>query len=393
MQSRRSFLAIPLAFATDWPQWRGPNRDGSIPAEPSKAWPERLKSVWSVTVGEGHASPVVVGNRVFQFARQGEQETILGLELETGKQLWKQSYNAPYEMNSAATGHGKGPKATPAVSDNRLYTSGINGMLSCWDVNSGKKLWDYNAQGSPEFGQSSSPVVDRGLLIASVGPQRGGALTGFDASTGKVRWQWKEDGPAYASPVITEIGGIRQAITNSQNNLVSVSVADGKSQWKLPLSTPYDQNAVTPIVVGDLVIYSGLSNPVTAIHPGPKPSKAWENKEVGMYMNSPVLASGVLWGLSHRNKGQYFGLDPKTGKTVWTSQGRQTENAALIARGENVFSLTTDSELILFKATPKSLETVRKYTVANSPTWAHPVVLGNRILVKDKTTLALWSAE
>jgi hypothetical protein len=111
-----------------------------------------------------------------------------------------------------------------------------------------------------------------------------------------------------------------------------------------------------------------------------------------MYMNSPVLAAGLLHGLSHRNKGQMFSLDPATGRTVWTGEGRQGDNAALIARGDGVFSLTTDSELSIFRASAKGLEFIRKYTVANSPTWAHPVVLGNRVLVKDLDTLSLWAA-
>jgi outer membrane protein assembly factor BamB len=188
------------------------------------------------------------------------------------------------------------------------------------------------------------------------------------------------------------LGGVRQVITNTRKNIVGVSLADGKLLWKAPLETPYDQNSVTPIVVGDLLIYSGLSNPVTAIQPGASGRKAWENKEVGMYMNSPVLAAGVLWGLSHRNKGQFFGLDPKTGKTVWTGEGRQAENAAMIASGRNVLALTTNSELLMFTASATALKQDRKYEVADSPTWAHPVILGNDVLVKDAKSLALWSA-
>ena len=209
----------------------------------------------------------------------------------------------------------------------------------------------------------------------------------------RVKWQWKEDGPAYASPIIAEPAGVRQVITNSQSHIVAVSINDGKLLWKLPLKTPYDQNSVTPILVGDMVIYSGLSNPVTAIRPGNPPQQVWENKEVGMYMNSPVLAAGVLWGLSHRNKGQFFGLNPKTGKTVWTGEGRQADNAAMIARGSTVFALTTNSELLVFEASASNLKQIAKYSVADTPTWAHPVILGNRVLVKDESSLALWSAE
>jgi outer membrane protein assembly factor BamB len=170
-------------------------------------------------------------------------------------------------------------------------------------------------------------------------------------------------------------------------------VAGGKLIWKLPLKTPYDQNSVTPTIVQDAIVYSALSNPVTAIRPGNPPQKLWENREFGLYMSSPVLAASVLWGLSNRNKGQFFGLDPKTGKTVFSSEGRQADNAALIARGSTVFALTTDAVLLVFQATPTALKQVAKYSVADTPTWAHPAILGNRVLVKDTKSLALWSAE
>jgi outer membrane protein assembly factor BamB len=228
------------------------------------------------------------------------------------------------------------------------------------------------------------------MLLAHVGTDDDGALIAFDPASGKPRWQWKGQGPGYGSPVMVGNG---QIVTFSAEKLIAVRLNDGALVWEMPFSTPYSQNAVTPLVHADTVIYSGLSQPVTAIRvAGGKPEKLWENKEVGMYMSSPVLAAGLVHGLSHRNKGQYFSLQPATGKIVWTSEGRQTENAMLIARGTEVFSLTTDSELHVMRATPRGLEQVRKYTVADSPTWAHPVVLGGRVLVKDKDSLALWTA-
>jgi outer membrane protein assembly factor BamB len=390
MYSRRSFFAFPgLLPFVDWPQWRGPNRDGLLSVELPKAWPARLRQIWNVPVGEGHSSPVVAGKAVFQFTRLRDQETVGAFDIDSGKQIWKQSYAAPYEMNAAATSHGKGPKSTPVVAGGRVYTLGISGILTAWEAASGKKMWAATAQGSPDFGHASSPVVDGETLIAASGPQSGGSLSAYDSSTGKVKWH----GPAYASPIVVTAGGVKQVITNSQSHVVGVSFSDGKTLWKLPLKTNYDQNSVTPVVSGDVVIFSGLGNPVTAVRPGATPQKAWENKEVGMYMNSPVLASGVLWGLSHRNKGQFFGLDPKTGKTIWTSEGRQTENAAMIASGQAVFALTTESELIVFQAEAKGLKELRRYDVADTPTWAHPVVLGSRVLVKDAGSLILWSAE
>lgn len=392
MLTRRGFLAVSAALGQEWPQWRGPNRDGSAPPVKT-AWPAKLKSIWKVSVGEGHSSPVVGGQRVYQFARRADgNEVVCAFDLANGKKVWEFGYPAPYEMNAAATAHGKGPKATPLLANGRVYTLGMSGVLLALNASTGKQVWRFDSQGkfrsaSPTFGVAASPLLHGSNVIAYVGTDEDGALTAFDAATGQVRWQWKGNGPGYGSPVVAG----SQIVAVAAENLVAVNAADGSVAWQVPLKTPYTQNAVTPFAHGDMVIYSGLANPVTALRvSGKSVQKVWENKEVGMYMNSPVLAAGLLHGLSHRNKGQYFSLDPKSGKTVWMSDGRQTENAMLIARGDEVFSLSTDSEFQVFRATSRGLEPLKKYTVADSPTWAHPVVLGNRVLVKDRDSLALW---
>ena len=137
--NRRTFLtaisAAPILPAQDWPQWRGPNRDGAAPSSSATlTWPEKLKPVWKVTVGEGHSSPVVAGGRVYQFARRANDEVAAAFDLATGKKLWEHAEPAPYEMNPAANGHGKGPKATPVIAGGKLYTFGIAGALSCLDA-------------------------------------------------------------------------------------------------------------------------------------------------------------------------------------------------------------------------------------------------------------------
>jgi len=392
------FVVAAVAWAQDWPQWRGPNRDGISGAfsEP-RAWPEKLKLKWKVNVGEGHSSPVVADGKIYLHTRQGDREVVSCLRTETGQAIWQEGYPAPYTENPAAASHGKGVKSTPVVADGRICTFGISGILSCFDAKTGKLLW-RNEFGSPDFGTAMSPVVDRGLLIAHVGTNGHGALTAFDAATGVEKWSWKGDGPAYASPIVAELAGTRQVVTQSQHNIVGVSVATGELLWRIPFNTAYDQNIVTPVLYHDTLIFSGLDNGVMAVRVLKRGSEwstetVWQNKDVSMYMNSPVVSGDLLFGLSHHKRGQFFCLDPRTGTTLWTSAGRQADNAAIVDGGSVLLFLTNGAELIVTKKSGKGFEALRKYSVADSPTWAHPVILNRGVLIKDATTLALWSTE
>jgi outer membrane protein assembly factor BamB len=293
--------------AADWPQWRGPDRTAHADAAgiPEKL-PPQLTKVWSIDVGEGHSSPVVAGDRVYQHARQGDDEVVLALDLATGRELWRRSFPTPYQMNPAAIPHGRGPKSTPVITGSRLCTLGIAGALACLDRESGKVLWRHSFEGrfpttAPEFGTAMSPMVLDDLLIAHV-------------------------------------GGVEQGN------------ADGT--WSV--------------------------------------EEAWRNGDMSQYMTSPVLAGGVLFGLSPLQRGQLFALDATTGKTLWTSEGRIGENASLVLAGERLLVTTTDGVLFVGRASRAAWQPEARYEVAPSAVWAHTALVDGRILVKDRATLTLW---
>jgi outer membrane protein assembly factor BamB len=241
-----------------------------------------------------------------------------------------------------------------------------------------------------------SPLVDSGLVIAHVGGDGRGAVVALDARSGAAKWSWDGDGPAYASPILVHSYGVRQIVTQTQRYLVGIDVTSGTLLWRLPFTTSFDQNIVTPVRRGDVLIFSGLSQPTFGVRlsrgpAGWKADRVWENPQVSMYMNSPVVVGDWLFGLSHKNKGQLVCLDAGSGRVLWESEGRQGENAAVVAGGGVLYVLSSEGELIVVKTTPKAYEPLRTYTVADTPTWAHPVVLGDRVLVKNENTLASWS--
>jgi outer membrane protein assembly factor BamB len=387
--------AAPASSA--WPQWRGPNRDGRVSGlAPRASWPETLTPGWKVRVGAGHSSPIVSGDRVYQFSREGENEVVRALDLGSGRELWRQAYPAAYEMNSAASGHGKGPKSTPVLTDGRLVTFGITGVLSAWNAADGRLLWrktfeSSHRASSPIYGTAMSPLVESGRVIAHVGGDGDGALVALDAASGAPVWSWKGDGPGYASPVVATFEGVRQVVTQSQNALVALAADTGALLWKLALRTPWEQNAVTPIVSGGLVVYSASTSAqrrATAKKGAFALETAWTNPDVASYLSTPVLEGGRLYGLSHRKKGQWFCVDAASGRTLWLSDGRQAESAAILAGAGMLFLLDTDGSITLAAPDTAAFRPLRRWSVASSATWAHPVVLDTGVLVKDVDSLS-----
>jgi len=388
------------AAAADWPQWRGPTRDGVADASglPVK-WPQSLGRSWSKKVGLGHSSPVVQSGRVYQMSRDGDREVVQGFDLGTGRELWKRQYKASYKVNSAARDHGPGPKATPVVSGNRLVTFGISGILSCWDITSGRKVWSHEFSSqhrttSPLYGHAASPIIVGGRVIVHVGGHDDGALCAFELASGKVVWRWAQDGPSYTSPVMVNLGGKPHLVAQSQKFHLGVDPATGGILWRVPFNTQYDQNSITPLVAGGRLILGGYNQPTVALKVTARGNRfrtegAWKNREISMYMSSPVLVGGRMFGFSHRRRGQLFCADPVTGKVAWAAQGRLAENAAIVAAGGVLLVLTTGGELLVVAAEGGYRE-LAKYRVSESATWAHPALVGSKLLVKDRDDLLVF---
>src|SRR5215510_11180432 len=402
-------LIVPILFVTsidaqkpssDWTQWRGPNRDGVAPApSDAQAWPATLTQKWKLEVGLGYATPLVVGNRIYQFARKGDREVMMGIDADSGKVLWETGYAAVFTPMSAAAPHGPGPKSTPVFFNGRLYSIGMTGIVTAYDAASGKQMWQK--PGSPTVpmytSHAFSPIISGSNVIFHLGGHDEGAITAFDVNSGDVKWTWRGDGPGYGSPVVAEFGGTRQIVTITQGKLVSIDVANGALLWERPFVSPNFTNSTTPIVTGDLLVVSSGNGPPTSAYRVSKNGTqwvvemAWENADVPMRLSDAVLAGDTLFGISTKNAGQYFAVDVKSGKTLWTSEGRQAAHAAIARSGDLLFSMEEDGELIVARNSRTAFEPLHKYKVSDAATWAQPSYSGNRVFVKDLSTLTLWT--
>jgi outer membrane protein assembly factor BamB len=235
-------------------------------------------------------------------------------------------------------------------------------------------------------------------VIVHVGGNNDGALTAFDAATGAVRWRWAGDGPAYGSPLVADLAGTRQVVTFTQNNFVGVAVADGRLLWRRPYTTQAQTTSQTPIFHKDMVIESGRGNGITAFRVAPgsggwTTGNVWHTDEVSVHMSDCVAIENVLYGLSHLNSGQYFALDLDTGKVLWRSEPRQTEHAAMSRTGSTIFSLEHDGELVVIRHSRTQFEPMARYKVATTETWPQPTLSGDRVYVKDVSSLTLWTVQ
>ena len=390
----------PTVVAQDWPQWRGPARDGVASGfDVPSSWPDALQSQWSIEIGLGYATPVLVGDRIYLFTRQDGDEVMTALDAATGETIWRSAYPAPFTMNPATAPHREGPKSTPAHAAGRLFAHGMTGAVTAFDAATGEQIWQVPGTGvEPRFHTSMSPIVDGSLVIIHVGGHDAGALTAFDVADGTVRWSWDGDGPAYGSPMIFELGGTRQVVVFTQEHFVGVSIETGALLWSRPFTTRALTTSQTPILYKDMVIENGRGNGVTAFRVAEGPGgwtteNVWHTDEVSLHMANPVVNDGVLYGLSHLNSGQYFGLDLDTGALLWTSAPRQADHASIQRAGSTIISLEDDAELLVLDHSRAAFNPLQRYEVADSETWTQPTLSGNRIFVKDISTLTLWTVE
>ncbi|OFV93560.1 MAG: hypothetical protein A3H95_09380 [Acidobacteria bacterium RIFCSPLOWO2_02_FULL_64_15] len=382
----------------DWPQWRGPNRDAAGSFTVPATWPEQLTQKWKVEVGLGYATPLVVGNRVYMFSRQGDNEVMSALDPANGMAVWQTRYPAAFTMHQAAARHQAGPKSTPAFANGRLYSIGMTGAVTALDAASGRQLWQKPGSSVvPMYvTHAFSPLVDRGLVIFHVGGHNQGALTAYDATSGDVKWQWTGDGPGYGSPIVADLGGVHQIVTITQGKVVGVDAANGTLLWERPFVASNFTNAMTPLLYGQTIVVGGAGGAtqaftVTRSNNQWSTTNAWESADAPLRLSNALIVGDAVFGLSNRNMGQYFSLDAKTGKTLWTSEPRQAAQAAIVRAGNVVMSLHDDGSLVVFRSGPTAFETLKRYKVAESETWTQPVLSGNRIFVKDVSTLALWT--
>jgi outer membrane protein assembly factor BamB len=275
-----------------------------------------------------------------------------------------------------------------------MFSLGVSGIVTAFDGATGKVLWQTTPpKEAPFYSAASSPLAYEGLIIAH--PGNYDPLTAFDAETGEVKWRAGGMG-FFASPILVDAEGVPQIVTVLLDSVIGVSPLDGAVLWSHPWNG--GSGSVTPAVYQGTIIVTGLSAGTMAIRPHRAAGKwsvdrVWHTDDVFAYVTTPVVSNGAVFGLSHKNKGQLFALDAATGKTLWVGEPRSAENSAIVKAGNLLFFLNDDARLIVATNSRERFEILRRYTVAESATWAQPLISGRRMFVKDVSALTLWTID
>jgi outer membrane protein assembly factor BamB len=458
------------ARAQDWPQWRGPHRDAKASYKPPAAWPEAFAQKWKVAVGEGVATPALVDEKLYVFSRQEGKEVLRCLNAANGEEIWKDQYESQGAPGPAASF--SGPRSSPAVGEGKVVTIGVRGVFSCLDAATGKVLWrkEEFKDAMPRFATASSPIIVDGMCIAQLGGGDNGLLAAYDLGSGEQKWKWTGESPAYASPSLMTVDGVKLVIAETERRLVAVRLADGKQVWEAPFAAQGmgAYNASTPVVDGQLLIFSGGGRGTQAVKFQKEGDaiigkELWKNPDQSVQFNTPVVKDGLVYGLSQSN--EVFCLDEQTGKTAWSASvgpagggpggmggregmrdrggmgergrggpgGRSRDDQAsrpaettgpaggpggrdgggmggrgrgpggrgggrggfgsIVDAGAVLLALTPASQLVVFVPGAKQYTEQAKIKVAESPTYAYPVLSGKRLFIKDQESVALLMAE
>ena len=384
------------SFGQDWSQWRGINRDGKLTGfvEPGE-WTNSWKKEWQMVVGLGESSPALVGEKLYVFTRQDELETVSCIEIFSGKELWKKQYAAPPVTGAAAPY--PGTRSSPAIAQGKVITFGVAGLLTCWDSETGRVLWQYSqfTNQVPMFFTASSPLIFGDYCIAHVGGPTNGVLVSINLSSGIVKWQTGTECPAYGSPVLMTVEAQKHVVVPMSKHMAGFNFEDGHLLWQVP--TPPRSgywNSVTPVISGTSIVFSGQGNGTRAIQIEKKDDRfvtrdLWTNSDHGAVYATPIIRDEHIIGVSDR--GKLYCLDIKDGKTLWASTQRHSYYASLVDTGSIIWILPEKSGLLAFKYTQTNLVELARIPVSETPVYAHPIIAGKRIFIKDKETLSMWT--
>jgi outer membrane protein assembly factor BamB len=380
-------------IATEWHQWRGPNRDGiSDETGILKGWSEAApKELWRISLGNGFSGISVANGRAYTMFAKGEDEVVVCLDAKTGKELWRHLDDWMYEERQG----GNGPRTTPTVDGDRVYVLSAFGRLVALDANTGVQLWDkdltktFSSQ-MPQWGFSTSPIVFGDRLLVEVGGTDGNGIVAFDKATGSRVWGTDAVPSGYSSPVLVTINDVQQVLFFVRDELLSLEPTDGKIYWRYPWAGGRNSdNRVTPVFIAPDKIFissqngsSGVVIQITGEAPDMHVKEVWRERTMINRISTSVLHDGYLYGFSNTI---FTCIDALTGEEQWKTRGFG-QGTVIYADG-HLIVLGDSGNLALVKATPKEYIEVAQRQVLSGRCWTVPTLSGGRLYLRNHDEL------
>ena len=410
MNVRRSFISLILVIgvttvgthaqstpAADWPQWQGPNRTNlSTESGLLKQWPPSGPPlVWSIGgIGAGYGAIAIKDGRIFVQGSAGGRSIVYALNQADGKGLWSKALG-PAGNND----RGSGPRSTPTIDGDRVYILTENGDLACLKASDGAAVWQRNVLkdfGGRNIGWllSESPLVDGGNVIVTPGGQ-GAGMVALDKMTGKTVWAAKElsDEAGYASAIVADVQGVRTIMTLTGEAGIGVRASDGKVMWRNRRVANGTANITTPIFSENKVFYTSAYGTgaalmgLTAQNGEVQAKEIYFTRDMQNHHGGVVLVNGYLYGF---NNSILSCLNFATGETMW--RNRSVGKGSLTYADGHLYILGEDNVVGLAEASPGGYKETGRFKIADKglPSWAHPVVSGGRLYLRNQDTLAAY---
>jgi outer membrane protein assembly factor BamB len=384
-----------MAPAADWPQWRGPDRDGkSADTGLLDSWPKGgPRLLWKAQdLGEGYSGPAIAGDRLYIQGQQGGQQFVMAYDVHTGKQLWKTPAGKSFNGD-----RGNGPRGTPTVEGARLYALSADGTLVCLETATGKRVWELNLVERfdgrpPNWGYSESPLVDGDRLIATPGGPAA-AVVALNKNTGDLLWKSQNDRPGYSSAVALDIGGTHALALLTAEAAIGLDAKDGALLWRYPRVANRTANVATPIVHDGYVFFStDYGTGCTLLKPTPdgKTAEVYFNRDMRNHYTTSVLVGDYLYGFSSEI---LTAMEFKTGKVVW--RNRSVGKGNCIYAGEHLYCMGEDGAVGLIEATPAAYKEVSRFEITrgNFNTWTPPVVANGQFYLREQSNLYCYNVK
>ena len=387
---------LAIAAAADWPQWRGPARDGLSPeTELLEQWPEGGPPLlWKTDgLGEGYSSVAVSGGRVFTQGQRERRQFVIALSEETGEMLWETPLG-----NSYRHGRGNGPRGTPTVNQGNVYALGGEGSLISVEAATGERLWYTNLLNrfggrNTSWGISESPLVDGKRVIANAGGS-GASVVALDKKNGNLIWKSQSDEAGYSSAVTAQAGGVSHYIVLTGEAAVGLRADNGALLWRYERVSNRTANVATPIVRGDHVFVSsdygtgGALLELTADHGGLEAREVYFNRDMRNHYSSSVLVGDYLYGYSSRI---LTSMNFKTGEVAW--RDRSVGKGQIIYADGHLYLLSEDGDVGLVEATPDGYREKSRYSIGRGdyPTWALPAIANGKLFLRDQDRLFCYN--